>query len=49
LQQSNDETVAALAGFTPALLAVTLEAASTSKTRMKRIFIGNLHTAKNAA
>jgi hypothetical protein len=48
LQQSNAEIVAGLTGFALALLTVTLEAASTNRTRMRRIFIGNLHTA-NAA
>jgi len=44
----NAEVVAGLTGFALALLTVTLEAASTSRTKVKRIFIGNLHTA-NAA
>jgi len=48
LQQANDEIVAALTGFAPALLTVTLEAASTNRTRIRRIFIGILHAA-NAA
>jgi hypothetical protein len=48
LQQSSAGVVAGLTGFAPALLTVTLEAASTNRTRIKRIFIGNLHTA-NAA
>jgi len=44
MQQVNDEVVAALTGFAPALLTVTLEAASTNRTRMRRIFMVNLHT-----
>ncbi len=46
MQQLNGEIVAGLTGLAPALLTVTLEAASTNRTRIKRIFIGNLHTAK---
>ena len=48
MQQVSVEVVAGLTGFALALLTVTLEAANTNKTRMRRIFIGNLHTA-NAA
>jgi hypothetical protein len=48
LQQENGEFVFMLTGFAPALLTVTLEAASTNRTRIKRSFIDNLH-AVNAA
>jgi len=39
LQQENGALVLVLTGFAPALLAVTLEAASTNRTSTKRSFI----------
>ena len=41
MQQENGEFVFVLTGFAPALLTVTLEAASTNRTRIKRSFIDN--------
>jgi hypothetical protein len=48
LQQANGGIVAGLTGFAPALLTVTLEAASTNRTTMKRIFM-IISTPQNAA